>query len=114
LVIARSGAALITVVPAVPELFSGVASSVAEVMVTVLVYSVPAGVPEGTLVTSVKLAVAPAANDGRVQVTGPVVPTAGVVQVQPAGDTRLTNVRLPGNPSETDTDVASFGPALPV
>ena len=52
--------------------------------------------PGWTLTTSEKFAVAPAASDGVVQVTTPVPPTAGVMQVQPAGTEMDWNVALAG------------------
>src|SRR5436853_577947 len=79
-------AATRTVVVAVAELLVEVGSKVAELLtVAVLEMVVPSGVAGLTWTTMVKLAVAPLATGEVVQLTVPVVPTAGVVQDQPAG-----------------------------
>ena len=62
-------------------------------------------------VTSVKTAV-PGANDGLVQLIAPFAPTAGVVQVQPTGLARETNVSVPGSVSGNTTEAALLGPLL--
>src|SRR5436305_1152654 len=81
LVIARSAAWTV----AVAVLLRRLGSEVVEVTVAVLEIVVPSGVLGLTWTTMVNVAVAPLARDAVVQLTVPVEPTAGVVQVQPAG-----------------------------
>src|SRR5690349_8856887 len=109
---ARSICAGTTVVSMLAALFSLAGSDVADVMVAVLMNSVPSGVPGGTCPTSVKVPAGPGGKVGMVQVTAPPAPTAGVVQDQPAGAVRLTNVMVAGSGSESDTVLAASGPTL--
>ena len=102
----------LTIVTAVLLLFSSVGSNVVLDTVATLVKTVPAGVPFGMAMVSEKLTLLPAASDGLVHDTVPLVPTAGVVQVQPAGEARLTKVIPVGRGSDTVTLVASSGPPL--
>src|SRR2546426_5501004 len=81
LVIARSAAR--TVVVAMAVLLRRLESKVAELTVALLVSVLPSSVLVLTCTTMVKVAVAPLSRDRVVQLT---VPTAGVMQVQPAGD----------------------------
>jgi hypothetical protein len=64
-----------------------------------------------TCAMSVKTAL-PNARLGFVQVTLPLAPAAGVVQVQPAGAESETNVVPAGSVSLIVTDCASLGPAF--
>jgi hypothetical protein len=75
-----------------PLLFSSVGSNVVLETVATLVKTVPGGVPVGMAAVSEKLTLLPPASNGLVHDTVPLVPTAGVVQVQPAGEVRLTKV----------------------
>ena len=103
----------LTIVTAVLLLFSSVGSNVVLDTVATLVKTVPAGVPFGMAMVDEKLAaLLPAASDGLVHDTVPLVPTAGVVQVQPAGEARLTKFIPGGSGSDTVTLVASSGPPL--
>src|SRR5690348_4448279 len=61
-----------------------------------------------TVTTSVNEPLAPEASDGFVQVTVPLPPTAGVVQLQPPGVVIDVNVVPAGRRSVTDT----FGAGL--
>lgn len=88
-----------TVVEAIEVSFSLLGSAVLVEAVTRLPYVVPDGVPVGMFVTSVKFAVVPAAIEADEQVTVPPEPTAGVVQLNPAGAVTETNVMLPGRVS---------------
>ena len=60
----------------------------------------------------VNVAVAPLARDAVVQLTVPVEPTAGVVQVQPAGCVSDWKVVSAGRGSFIVTLAAAFGPPL--
>src|SRR5436309_2164144 len=112
LVIARSAAW--TVVVAVAVLLRRLGSEVVEVTVAVLEIVVPSGVLGLTWTTMVNVAVAPLARDAVVQLTVPVEPTAGVVQVQPAGCVSDWKVVCGGRGSLMVTLTAAFGPALPM
>src|SRR5207244_9372571 len=87
-------------------------SKVGELTLAVLVSVLPSGVLVLTRTTMVKVAVAPLASDAVVQVTVPVVPTAGVVQVQPAGLVIDWKVVCDGSRSVTVTFAAVEGPLL--
>ena len=105
---------LVTVVVAVAELLVELGSEVAELLtVAVLEMVVPSAVAGMTWTTRVKVAVAPLARGDVVQLTVPVVPTAGVVQDQPAGAATDWKVVCDGNGSLMVTLTAAFGPALP-
>ena len=75
----------VTVVVVVDVLFEVTGSAICELIVAVLVRTEPSGVVGSTVTTSMKLAVFAATNVRLVQLTVPVVPTVGVMQVQPAG-----------------------------
>jgi hypothetical protein len=107
----KSGPETIVVVK-VEVLFSGFGSAVALEIVAVSAKVVPSAVPAGTCAVSVMVAVAPATRLAVVQVTVPLVPTAGLVQAQPVGTDALTKVSVPGSGSVTITDMASSGPTL--
>ena len=98
-----------SVVVAVPLLFAGVGSAVVEEMVAVFV--IVADAPELIATTKVKTAL-PAGNEAIEHVTVPAEPTAGVVQLQPAGEVSETKVVLAGNASVSVTVEAELGPAL--
>src|SRR5687767_12111423 len=77
---------------------------------TPLVITVPGGVSGSMLTTSVKTSSAPTGTLGLVQVTVPLVPTAGVLQVQPAGEASETKVVPPGNGSLNVASNEASGP----
>src|SRR5437879_4055201 len=101
-----------TVVRAVAVLLSGFESAVEDLVVAVLPIMLLSAVFALTCTAMLILAVAPEASDGLVQVTGPFVPTAGEVQVHPAGAVTDWNVVCAGNASPTLTLAAALGPAL--
>ena len=105
--------ALETVVTTVAELFSGFGSPVA-LTFAVFWYCVPAGVFDGMLPVSVNEAVAPAANDGGLQLMVPPEPGPGVVHgtAGPLFWTKVTNVIVPGSVSVSVRSVAASGPSL--
>ena len=78
---------------------------------TVSVITVPAATAAPTFTWSWKLPALPAATLGFVHETTPVAPTAGVVQLQPAGEASARKVVFPGMLSEK---VAVVAAALPV
>jgi hypothetical protein len=98
------------VVDAVALSFVEFESAVAVVTVAVLLI-VPV-VPAPTFTTSVNTSFALAATDGLVQLTVPLVPTAGVVQLQPAAEVNDAKVVPPGSVSSSVDVVAGSGPAL--
>ena len=69
-------------------------------------------VPGATVVTSVNVAVPPFANEAAVQLIAPVVPTAGVVQLNPAGGVIDWKSSDTGSASVKATFVAVLGPPL--
>ena len=71
---------------------------------------VPAATVAGTFTTTIMSAVAPTARLGSVQFTFPVPPTAGVVQIQPAGADTDWNVVFVGVASVKLTPAAAAGP----
>src|SRR6202042_2425182 len=78
-------AAVPTRVEAEAVLLAEFGSLTDELTVAVSVITVPLAVPEFTFVTSEKVAAVLPAIFKSVQTTFPVLPTGGVVQVQPAG-----------------------------
>src|SRR5213083_3765563 len=110
LLIARSAAR--TLVVAMAVLFMRFGSKVAELTVAVLAIVLPSSAAALTWTTRVKVAVAPLASVAVVQFTVPGEPTAGVVQLQPAGVGIDWNVVCGGNGSFMVTLAAAFGPAL--
>ena len=102
-----------TVVVAVALLLAVFGSVVTEEVLAVAVNSVPAAVPEGTPTTMVTsrvaaLAVAPV----QVQLTVPLAPTAGLVQLPPAPGVAETKVVVAASGKEITTSVA--GPLPPL
>src|SRR5437879_1830349 len=101
-----------TVVRAVAVLLSGFESAVFDKIVAVLAIVLLSAVSDLTCTAMLILALAPEASDGLVQVTGPFVPTAGEVQVHPAGAVTDWNVVCAGSASVKLKSAAAFGPAL--
>lgn len=110
-VIARS-AATPTVAVAVAALFAGRGSEVVVDTVAVFVIVVPFAADGGIMTTSENVAELPLASVAALQVTVPVPPAAGVVQVNagPAVWVIDTNVVLVGMASVSDGAWASEGP----
>ena len=108
LVTARSACAL-TVVVAVLELLLGVGSAVAALTLAVSLKTVPWATALPTFTTRVKAA-GPGARLMLDELTTPVLPTAGVVFDQPAGDVSETKVVPAGSVSLSATDAAALGP----
>ena len=101
-----------TVVIAVPLLLPGFPSGVLEVAVAVLVSVELAGTVGATATVSVKTAL-PTANEGFEQVTVPVSPAAGALQLQPPGvDSGSTKVVPDGSVSLHEALAAVSGPLL--
>ena len=101
-----------TVVVAVPLSLPGFPSGVLEVAVAVLVRVEPAETVGATATVRVKTAL-PTANEGFEQVTVPVSPPAGVLQLQPPGvDSGSTKVVPGGNVSLHEVLAAGSGPLL--
>ena len=96
-----------TVVVLLAALGSVVVVETVEVAVTVVATTVGA-----TFTTTTMSAAAPAASDGSLQTTFPVLPTAGVVHVQPAGASTDWYVVLVGVASVMVATVAAAGPLL--
>jgi hypothetical protein len=86
-------------------------ADVATVVVAVLETTVPFATLALTLTTSVKTA-DPSGTDDALQLTVPLALTAGVVQLQPPGELRDTNVVPTGSASLSDTVCAVDGPLL--
>ncbi|MFZ0320032.1 MAG: hypothetical protein WAL56_12990 [Candidatus Sulfotelmatobacter sp.] len=110
LVTAKSQAAVTVVLMVVlllVELGSLVVEETDEFAVIVVAVTVDA-----RFTTTMMSADAPDAKLGSVHVTFPVAPTAGVVQVQPAGADTEANVALVGTASRKLTTAAEDGPLL--
>jgi hypothetical protein len=105
------GATVVTVVVAVALLFPGTGSVVALVTLAVFVI-VPLPKAGSTRTTREKVAVAPLTSVRRLQLTVPVAPTAGDVQLNagPLPCTNDTNVVLAGTTSVSETLWASADP----
>src|SRR5437762_2324905 len=101
-----------TVVVVAAVLLARFGSNVIELTVAVLEMMVPSGAAGLTWTARVKVAVAPLAIHAVVQLTVPVDPAAGVVQVQPAGVVMDWKVVSAGSTSLIATLAAVFGPAL--
>jgi hypothetical protein len=103
-----------TVVDALEELFPVTGSVVVLVMFAVFVIIVPPGVAMLTVSTMLKVAEAPEASVVIEQLTEPVPPTAGFVQVNngPTVCASETNVVFDGVASVRETLCASLGPLL--
>ena len=99
------------VVVAVALSFPESGSVVADPEVAVFESTVPSTTVAPTATVSVKTAL-PGASDAIEQVTVPPVPTAGVVQPQPAGSASDTNVAPAGSVSFRVAFAAALGPAL--
>ena len=74
-------------VMAVAELFARFGSEVPETILSTSTICVPLGVAAPTFTTTVNEPFVPASNTGLVQEMLPVLPTAGVLHVQPAAGT---------------------------
>ena len=100
---------VVTGVAVVVLLLAELGSVVEEETVEVAVIVV-AAIEEATFTTTIMLADAPEAKLASVQVTVPVAPTAGVVQVQPAGAEIEANVVFVGTTSVKVAFVELAGP----
>src|SRR5687768_18070377 len=100
-------------VGAEPLEFPAFGSLVAEETVAVLTIG-PGAADGSTLTSRPKIALAPLAIEPPVQVTVPFVPTAGVVQVKPAGEVMETNRSCAGSTSVITGVVAVFGPLFAI
>ena len=109
MVMERSATAGPVAVVAVALLFAGLESIDVDEIVAVLLM-VPTA-PPLTATTRVNVAL-PGANAALLQVTGPVEPTAGVAQLQPAGEESETNVVAGGSRSLRAALIPLLGPAL--
>jgi hypothetical protein len=105
-------AAVPTIVDAEAVLLAEFGSLTDELTFAVSVITVPFAVPVFTLTTSAKVAAVLPAMFRLVQTTLPLLPTAGVVQVQPAGVAMETNVVLLGTASTRVALSAALGPLL--
>src|SRR5271157_2395874 len=115
LVMARSAVpATPTVVMATAVLLARLGSVVPEVMLATSTICVPLEVPAATATTTVKMPEVLCAKMPLVglQEMAPAAPTAGVVQVQPAGMVMEEKVVLAGVVSEKTALMASMGPLL--
>lgn len=101
-----------TIVEAEAVLLLEFGSLTEELAEAVSVITVPFAVPVFTFVISEKVAAVPPAILRSVQTTLPVLPTGGVVQVQPAGAAMETNVVLVGTASTRVVLSAALGPLL--
>ncbi len=105
-------ARVFTVAPVVAELFAELGSVVPLETVAVLEIDEPFAAFALTLTTSVKVLDAFAAMLALEQETLPIPPTAGVVQVNPAGLASETNVVFAGKVSAIVTLAALLGPVF--
>ena len=112
LLVTERSADVATVVVVVALSLAAFGSLVAAETVAVLLMTVPAATLAPTWTMSVKVWVAPAARLAIVQVTVPLPPTAGVVQLKPAGAVSETKVVPAGRVSVRLTLWAALGPAL--
>lgn len=101
-----------TTVNALAVLLAEFGSLTEELTVAVFVMTVPFAVPVLTFVISEKVAAVPPAIFNAVHTTLPVLPTGGVVQVQPAGTAMETNVVFAGTASTSVALSAALGPLL--
>src|SRR5438552_2259365 len=90
----------------------GSGSAVPEVTVAVLAITVPPGVEDSGLTTTVKVAVWPAIIEAFVHDRSPAPLPGGVVQDQPVGVMERANVVPAGTLSLTTVLVAMLGPPL--
>jgi hypothetical protein len=100
---------VVTGVAVVVLLLAELGSEVEEETVEVAVMVV-AAIEDATFTTTIILAEAPEARLASVQVTVPVAPTAGVVQIQPAGAEMDAKVVLVGTTSVKVAFVELAGP----
>ena len=100
---------VVTGVAVVVLLLAELGSAVEEETVEVAVMVV-AAIEDATFTTTIILAEAPEAKLASVQVTVPVAPTAGVVQIQPAGAEMDAKVVLVGTTSVKVAFVELAGP----
>ena len=98
------------VVLATGVLFAGLGSLVEDDTAALPRRALPLPAHQSTLTTIVKLAVPLAARVATVHVTGPIAPTAGFVQLHPAGAAIETNVALAGIAVASCTFDAAPGP----
>ena len=105
-------AGLATRVFTVAVLFARLLSLTPELTESVSLIVVPLGVATPTWTTSVKVESTFGSFEGRVQEILPLAPTAGVMQVQAAGDAKETKVVLDGMASLKTTFTAGWGPLL--
>jgi hypothetical protein len=101
-----------TMVAATAMLLLELGSLTDELTVAGLVITVPFAVPELTLTTSEKVAAVLPPIFKFVQTTLPVLPTGGVVQLQPAGAAIEANVVFAGTASTSVAWSAALGPLL--
>ena len=100
-----------TVVVAVPLSLPGAGSAVAEAAVAVLVRTVPPAIVGATWTIRMKTAL-PGAKEAFEHEIVPPAPTAGVVQLHPAGEASEPNVVPAGSVSASVVVAALLGPAF--
>src|ERR1700693_3319703 len=105
-------AGMATSVFTVAVLFARLLSLIPELTESVSLMVVPLGVATATWTTNVKVESTFMSLDGRVQEMFPPAPTAGVVQVQAAGEAKETKVVLAGMASLKTTFTPDCGPLL--
>src|SRR6266852_5332702 len=108
----RFGAVVPTTVVAVAVLFEELGSLAEELTEAVSEITVPLAVPAFTFTTRVKV---PAVEPGMFELlhtTLPVPPTAGAIQLQPAGEAIETNVAFAGTLATRVALSAALGPLL--
>jgi hypothetical protein len=103
---ALAAATVVVAVAVLLALFASAGDDAAIVAVLVIT------VPPVTFTTRVNTAFVPFASVELVAVSVPVPPAGGVVDVQPAGAVKDTNVALAGMTSVNVSDEASDGPAF--
>ena len=99
-----------TVVAAVALLLPGAGSAVVVVTEAVLLITAPPAAV--TLTANVKTSLADAASESLLQLTTPVLPTAGVIHAQPAAEVNDAKVTPAGRVSIINNDAAALGPLL--
>ena len=100
-----------TVVVAVPVSLPGLGSVVAELAIALFEITVPEATDAPTFTTSVNTELL-TANAPLLQLIAPTLPTPGLVQLQPLGETSETKVVPAGSVSVSAAAVATLGPAL--
>jgi hypothetical protein len=101
----------VTLVDAVAELLPAFASAVDDTLAVLLIV-VPDATEAFTATVIANEAEAPLATDALLAIIVPVLPTAGVVTVQPGDAVTATNVVFGGSASVSTTLDAALGPAL--